>query len=80
MTTKLDRKTAYWTHEACDVAGHLYYFGILGAKGERVRGPYKKQRRVEAIIDVAPDGTLAGVELIDDMPPPPDTHTEEEGS
>lgn len=26
-----------------------------------------------AIIDIADDGTLAGVELIDRMPPPPNT-------
>ena len=33
--------------------------------------PYTKQREVRAIIDIADDGTLAGVELIDGMPPPP---------
>jgi hypothetical protein len=60
---------AYWTHEECDAAGHLYYFGI--AEGVRTRGPYTNQRHVDAIIDIASDGTLAGVELIDNMPPPP---------
>jgi hypothetical protein len=34
-------------------------------------GPYRRQREVRAIIDIADDGTLAGVELIDRMPPPP---------
>lgn len=36
-----------------------------------VHPAYKTQRHVTAIIDIAADGTLAGVELIDDMPPPP---------
>ena len=63
----LKKRLAYWTHEDCSAAGHLYYFGIV----VRTRGPYTKQREVRAIIDVADDGTLAGVELIYDMPPPP---------
>jgi hypothetical protein len=49
------------------VVGPLYYFKIIGAPPP----PYRVQRHVEAIIDVADDGTLAGVELIDNMPPPP---------
>src|SRR5690606_10526444 len=48
-------------------AGPLYYF----APEHRTPGPYAVQREVSAIIDIAHDGTLAGVELIDDMPPPP---------
>ncbi len=32
-------------------------------------GPYLTQRHVKAIVDIASDGTLAGVELIDSMPP-----------
>jgi hypothetical protein len=69
----LKRRLAYWTHddEAAKDVGHLYYFGIVGTEGKRVRGPYTRQREVRAIIDLAEDGTLAGVELIDDMPPPP---------
>ena len=67
----LKKHLAYYTHEDCSAAGHLYYFGILDAKAERARGPYMKQREVRAIIDIAADGTLAGVELIYDMPPPP---------
>lgn len=58
-------KKAAFTHEDSE-AGHLYYFAPL----VRAPGPYLKQIRVTAIVDVASDGTLAGVELIDDMPPP----------
>jgi hypothetical protein len=60
------RHPAYWTHEDSK-GGHLFYFAPEG----RTKGPYTTQRHVEAIIDIAPDGTLAGVELIDNMPPPP---------
>lgn len=59
------RRPAYYTHD--DSAGHLYYFGL----SDRASPPYTRQREVKAIIDIADDGTLAGVELIDDMPPPP---------
>jgi hypothetical protein len=62
-----DAKSAHWTHEKSP-AGHLYYF----APNSAALPPYKKQIRVTAIIDVAEDGTLAGVELIDSaLPPPP---------
>lgn len=64
------RREAYWTHDdkyAENIGGHLYYFAPRG----RTPGPYRNQREVRAIIDIADDGTLAGVELIDDMPPPP---------
>jgi hypothetical protein len=62
------RREAYFTcDESEPVAGPLYYFAV----GGRTPGPYTKQREVKAIIDIADDGTLAGVELIDDMPPPP---------
>lgn len=53
------------------------YFGaasskLWNAKIEPIsEPPYLRQRHVEAIIDIASDGTLAGVELIDNMPPPP---------
>lgn len=58
---------AIFTHEEDEHAGHLYYFAPYGA----ALGPYTTQRVVRAIIDIADDGTLAGVELIDNMPPPP---------
>ena len=66
---KLERRPAFWTHDdnAVEDVGHLYYF----APANRAKPPYLKQRHVKAIIDIAQDGTLAGVELIDDMPPPP---------
>ncbi len=69
MMNELKRRPAYWTHddEAVEKVGHLYYF----APENRAPGPYTTQRHVAAIIDIASDGTLAGVELIDDMPPPP---------
>jgi hypothetical protein len=63
-------RPAYWTHDDNsfeDIGEHLYYF----APTNRAPPPYLKQREVRAIIDIAADGTLAGVELIDDMPPPP---------
>lgn len=60
---------AVFTHEADEHAGHLYYFAPLTT----APGPYLEQRRVTAIIDIASDGTLAGVELIDEMPPPTPT-------
>lgn len=58
---------AEYTHENTSSGGHLYYIKI----DNRSPPPYKRQRRVEAIIDIAEDGTLAGIELIDRMPPPP---------
>lgn len=63
-------RLAFYTYDdkaAKDRIGHLYYFAPTG----RRKPPYLKQREVKAIIDIADDGTLAGVELIDDMPPPP---------
>lgn len=59
-------RKAVFTHEDSE-AGHLYYFALL----DRAPGPYRTQKHVTAIIDIAADGTLAGVELIDDMPPLP---------
>lgn len=55
---------AQWTY---DPEAEAYYFAPLQAAPP----PYLRQRHVEAIIDIASDGTLAGVELIDNMPPPP---------
>jgi hypothetical protein len=63
-------RPAFWTHDdvtAKCIGEHLYYF----APTNRRPPPYKTQRRVVGIIDIADDGTLAGVELIDEMPPPP---------
>lgn len=68
----LEQRPAFWTFDEQSHAEHgmrLYYFWPANA----APGPYRTQRRVEAIIDIAEDGTLAGVELIDDMPPPPDS-------
>lgn len=63
----LDKRPAYYTYSN-ELGYKLYYFGC----GDRRPPPYLKQREVRAIIDIADDGTLAGVELIDDMPPAPE--------
>lgn len=66
LTEPLASHPATFTVDATEV-GNLYYF----APADRAPGPYLKQIHVNAIIDVGSDGTLAGVELIDGMPPPP---------
>jgi hypothetical protein len=58
-------RKAIFTYEDDPDVGRLYYF----APQTRAPGPYLEQRHVRAIIDIASDGTLAGIELIDDMPP-----------
>lgn len=73
---RANQMAGWWTHDAeaaKDIGDHLYYF----APASRTPPPYKTQRHVTAIIDVASDGTLAGVELINDMPPPPLHHSQE---
>lgn len=62
----MEQHKAFYTVEQSEV-GNLYYFSPL----VRAPGPYRQQRHVEAIIDIDADGNLAGVELIDTMPPPP---------
>ena len=62
--TPQEQHKATFTYEN-SAGGHLYYFAPLTT----APGPYREQRHVKAIIDIASDGTLAGVELIDDMPP-----------
>jgi hypothetical protein len=57
MVKGLKRRPAQWTHEYQPSAGHLYYF----APDVRREPPYYRQRDVKAIIDIAHDGTLAGV-------------------
>lgn len=67
----LEKKPAYFTHDRVhEDGGHLYYF----APTNRAAPPYKRQMEVTAILDIAADGTLAGVELVfGDLPPPPVT-------
>ena len=64
---KLERRTGWWTVAGEDGREPAYYF----APAERASGPYTQQRIVQALIDIADDGTLAGIELLDGMPPPP---------
>lgn len=74
---RLPRSPAFWTHDekfAHEHGEHLYYFAPLA----RALPPYREQRHVNAIVDIAADGTLAGVELISNMPPPPATKAVEE--
>lgn len=58
--------TATWKSET-GPAGVLWYLRL----DTTAKPPYRNQRRVEAILDIAADGTLAGIELIDNMPPAP---------
>jgi hypothetical protein len=55
--------------ETADLVSHSFYFALA----DRAPPPYRTQRHVQAILDIADDGALAGVELIDNMPPPPKT-------
>lgn len=67
MRTRLEQRNATFTFDEeayRDTGECLYYFAPLTRSPGMLR-----QRRVSAIIDIAPDGTLAGVELIDNMPP-----------
>jgi len=62
----LEKMTAYWTY---DEEADAYYFAPM----QRREPPYRRQIIAEVIIDVADDGTLAGIELIDTegVKPPP---------
>ncbi len=60
----LEKRSAYYTY---DPETGAYYLGL----GDRRDPPYLKQIHVEAILDVADDGTLAGVEIIDTRAPEP---------
>lgn len=52
----LEQIPATYTH---DTDAEMYYF----APSERAPGPYLKQIKIEAIVDVASDGSLAGIEF-----------------
>lgn len=69
-TGAVEMHSAFFTFDREAYLEHgerLYYF----CPDVRAPGPYRQQRHVQAIIDIADDGTLAGVELIDNMPMPP---------
>jgi len=60
--SELEKRKAWFTFDGEE--GNLWYFGLpTHAVGTL------QQREVRAIIDIDADGCLAGVELIDDMPP-----------
>lgn len=61
---KLNAMKATWTY---DPQCHAYYF----KPKERTPPPYYKQIIVEAIVDVAYDGTFSGIEVIDGKMPKP---------
>ena len=68
----MENEIVHYALVSCDmehahVVGPLYYIKLC----DRSPGPYKIQLHRKAIIDVADDGTLAGIDLIYDMPPPP---------
>jgi hypothetical protein len=61
----MNKNAAYFTY---DPVARAYYFAPVN----RASPPYRTQRHVTAILDIAEDGTLAGVELvIGDLPEPP---------
>ena len=66
MPSSLKKREAYWTVDM-STGTPLYYF----APSERRDPPYTKQVHVEAILDIAADGTLAGIEIISHKAPPP---------
>ena len=71
---RLEERPASYTfdHLAYQDYGYtLYYFRL----GDRSPPPYLTQLHVSAILDVAADGTLAGVEIVDQCPPPPQAAT-----
>jgi uncharacterized protein YuzE len=63
----LPARPAWWTY---DGEAEAYYF----APTDAAKPPYLTQRRVVGVIDIAKDGTLAGIELINvDAAAPRDT-------
>lgn len=61
----MEKNDAYFTY---DPEARAYYF----APRNREKPPYRRQQQATAILDIAEDGTLAGVELIiGDLPLPP---------
>lgn len=52
----LKQLSASYTH---DPEAEMYYF----APSERAPGPYKKQIKISAMVDIASDGSFAGVEF-----------------
>lgn len=68
MEPRLNENPASFTY---DSEVNAYYFRPTN----RTPPPYLKQKEVTAILDIASDGTLAGIELVFgiDFNPPPGT-------
>ena len=63
----INRKgSASWTYLGTD-EGNAWYVGL----SERPQRPYRKQVRVDAILDIDAQGRLAGIELLDVPGRPP---------
>lgn len=60
----MEKMAAFWTY---DPDSHAYYFRPDG----RTAPPYLKQVKVEAVVDIAHDGTFAGIEITDPKAPKP---------
>ncbi len=73
-SNKIVEGEASFRCETDEHAGNLYSIHFEHS----AEPPYTKQRRVEAIIDISDDGKLAAVELIDNMPPPPEDYYNEQ--
>lgn len=64
MTKPAITGEAYWTH---DPSTGAWYIGLE----ERRPAPYTRQVTVEAVLDIADDGSLAGIEIVDPAAPGP---------
>lgn len=62
MIKNIQSGEAYWHY---DPDAGAWYIGLE----ERKSPPYKKQIRVEAILDLDKDGRLAGIEILEAIKP-----------
>lgn len=62
MFKRLQSGEAYWRYDPDTSA---WYIGLE----ERKAPPYRKQIRVEAILDLDKDGCLAGIEILEAIKP-----------
>lgn len=57
--------TATWEYEETDTSWNPLYIAL----DNRHPGPYRRQAQVQAILDVDPDGHLAGIEILHALSP-----------